>query len=107
MSLLHSSRRTIRDGEVVTFATAFVKRDGVFGDRYETYGPFQVSASRNAVVVHHGCAESPDEIEALIDAIRAAEHVRHRLAQRPWGGEPSHYPEIPTPWPATAPKEEA
>lgn len=99
--LFHSSRRTIQDGEVVTFAESFARRKGVFGDRREPFGAFEVSASRNAVVVHRARALTPNEVEALIDAIRAAEYVRHHLAQyRRRSGEPSHYPETPTPWPA-------
>jgi len=47
-----SHRHTIMDGRVVTFAMDFKKGDGIFGDSFDAVGPFEISASRNMVVVH-------------------------------------------------------
>lgn len=90
-----SSRRTICDGEVVTFATGFVKRDSFLGG-WDPLGPFDVSASRNAVVVHRAECRTAGESSALIKAIRCAEAARVRLEPTWRGGAESKYPAEPT-----------
>lgn len=57
--LYMSSRRTICDGEVVTFATEFKEHDGPFGG-HDAAGPFEVSASREGVMVHRAFAAMPN-----------------------------------------------
>ena len=96
IQIMMSSRRTIMDGEVVTFATSFNRRDGVFGAVYEAEGPFRVSASRDAVVVHRASCASKQESAALLEAIICAESVRTALAPHQSGGRPSLFPEEPT-----------
>lgn len=97
MPVLMSSRRTIMSGEVVTFSTAFEKESGAFGDLYEATGIFEVSASRDAVMVHHADCRCATDTIVLLLAIQEAEKVRRSL-QGTWrGGQPSMYPEAPTP----------
>lgn len=91
-----SSRRTICDGEVVTFATAFEPWDSVFGKAYRAIGPFDVSASRKAVMVHRAECKTQEQSDALLRAINAAEKVRIALEPHWRGGYPSQYPEAPT-----------
>ena len=97
MKILMSSRRTVMDSEVVTLATAFkVKGRGLL-DSHDARGPFEVSASRNAVIVHHAKTRTPEACDALLAAIRAAESIRADLAAADrGGGAPSRYPEEPT-----------
>ena len=87
IQIMMSSRRTIMDGEVVTFATSFNRRDGVFGAVYEAEGPFRVSASRDAVVVHRASCASKQESAALLEAIICAESVRTALAPHQSSGQ--------------------
>jgi hypothetical protein len=93
--ILMSSRRTICDGEVVTFAREFVVHDGPFGG-HDARGPFEVSASRESVMVHRAVCNTAEQTEALLRAIRAAENVRRALEPHWRGGHPSQYPEEPT-----------
>ena len=97
MKILMSSRRTVMDGEVVTLATAFkAKGTGAFAS-HEACGPFEVSASRNAVMVHRAETCGPEACDALLAAIRAAESIREDLAASyRGGGAPSRYPSEPT-----------
>lgn len=79
MEIVTSERPTIMDGKVVTFATSFTKLGyGPFQTR-EALGPFEVSASRNAVIAHRAECKTAEQVEALIDAIRQAEETRKRL----------------------------
>ena len=59
------SRHTIMDGMVVTVATEFTDDD-------KARGPFEVSASRNAVMVHWATCRTEWEIDALIEALKVA-----------------------------------
>ncbi|MCA3005717.1 MAG: hypothetical protein IOD15_10195 [Phycisphaerales bacterium] len=77
-----SSRITIMDGEVVTFATRFNQVEGVLGPAWEAAGPFEVSASRNAVVVHRAEGQSVDAVRVLLLAIAKAEEARAALADQ-------------------------
>ena len=97
MKILMSSRRTVMDGEVVTLETAFMVRGtGAFAS-HEARGPFEVSASRNAVMVHRAETCTCEACDALLAAIRAAESIRANLAASyRGGGAPSKYPSEPT-----------
>lgn len=91
-----SSRRTVMDGEVVTFATRFEPWDSVFGKAYRAAGPFDVSASRDAVMVHRAECKDKTESLTLALAVTLAEQVRVALAPHWRGGQPSQYPDEPT-----------
>lgn len=90
-----SSRRTICDGEVVTFATRFEPHDGPFGG-YDAKGPFEVSASREGVVVHAAYCRSSEASTTLAEALKMAERARENLTDTWRGGCPSKYPTEPT-----------
>lgn len=103
MNVMMYSRRTIMDGEVVTFATGFkTTGEGILRHR-DAGGPFKVSASRNAVAVHWARCQRPEDIDALQAAIGHARKAMERLAQGRTGGMPSLYPDEPT----ECPQEEA
>jgi hypothetical protein len=93
--LYMSSRRTICDGEVVTFATEFKEHDGPFGG-HDAAGPFEVSASREGVMVHRACCRDAEQSELLVQAVGQAERVRENLADTWRGGAQSRYPAQPT-----------
>lgn len=97
MQVLMSSRRTVMSGEVVTFAAEFEPWDSAFGKAYKAKGPFEVSASRDAVIVHHAECKTSEENQTLTTAIQFAEAARIRLAPTWRGGAPSKYPNEPTP----------
>lgn len=82
MEVQTSEHPTIMDGKVVTFATKFTKQGYGPFQTPQALGPFEVSASRNAVMVHRAECKTPEQVEALIDAIRQAEGTRKRLAIR-------------------------
>lgn len=90
-----SSRRTICDGEVVTFATGFEPHNGPFGG-HDAKGPFEVSASREGVMVHAAYCRSSEASAALAEAVRMAERARASLTDTWRGGCPSKYPAEPT-----------
>lgn len=88
------SRRTIMDGEVVTFATGF--RPPSKG-AYEPTGPFEVSASRNQVIVHRAWLSTPEQHGCFIAAVNAAYAAMWALRiGGHHGGAPSKYPSKPT-----------
>ena len=89
------SRRTIMDGEVVTIAMGFRAVDGMIGTEHEACGPFEVSASRNAVVVHEAVVTTVADCDLLIATLRFADVVRINLRSR-WDFRPSEYPPNPT-----------
>lgn len=93
MDVYASSRRTIMSGEVVTFATGFREEDGVFGVSHDATGPFDVSASRDAVMVHRAECQTSEAVAALLVAIEAAERARRVLRES--HGE-SQYAKAPT-----------
>lgn len=97
MQILMSSRRTVMSGEVVTFSTAFEPWDSAFGKAYKAAGQFEVSASRDAVMVHRAECRTAEQSAALVEAIQCAEAVRATLAPYQRGGHPSMFPEEPTP----------
>jgi hypothetical protein len=80
-----ASRITIMDGDVVSFARAFDKRPGAFGESADARGPYDVSASRNMVCVHKADLSSDETVEEFIAAVREAQQEARRLS-RGWGG---------------------
>ncbi len=90
-----SSRRTVMSGEVVTFATDFEETTSVFGG-YRARGPFDISASRDAVMVHNAEFVDSNGYAIFILAVIHAEEARRHLSQHRMGGHPSQYPETPT-----------
>lgn len=64
------SRITICDGEVVTFAEGFEMRDGILGPFYEAIGPYEISVSRNQVMVHRATLMDGTQCAAAAHAIR-------------------------------------
>jgi hypothetical protein len=96
LKLYMSSRRTIMSGEVVTFATGFHEHEGEWGPRCDATGPFEVSASRDAVIVHRAECRSLQQMTALIKALTLAEKARITLAPTWRGGAESKYPSLPT-----------
>ena len=101
MPVLMSSRRTVMSGEVVTFSTAFTPWDSVFGKAWKAVGNFEVSASRDAVVIHHAECKSMEEVDELVEAIRRADLARAMLEPTWRGGASSMFPEEPTACEAT------
>ena len=91
-----SSRRTVMSGEVVTFALEFEPWEPAFGTAYRALGPFEVSASRDAVIVHRAECRDADDLALLIEALKRAGEARSNLAPHWRGGHPSLYPEQPT-----------
>lgn len=79
------SRITIMDGEVTTFALGFSSRPGVFGEHHEAQAPFEVSASRNTIMVHRADLGSDEAVELFIEAVRAAQKEARRLAHKGCG----------------------
>lgn len=57
-----SERPTIMSGKVITFALDFTQEKGIFGDRDVPSGPFEVSVSRDALIVHHCECTTPEAI---------------------------------------------
>lgn len=96
--VMMTSRRTIMSGEVVTFSTAFDERDSAFGKAYDATGFFEVSASRDAVIVHKADCQNAEQVATLLRAIEGAEHVRRTLEPHWRGGHPSMFPGHPTIW---------
>jgi hypothetical protein len=90
MTVHQCSRRTIMDGEVVTFATDFRKED----DRFQAVGAFEISASRNAVMVHRAMLWLPEHLADFTHAINLAYATLHRLSKHT--GSRSLFPTEPT-----------
>ena len=90
-----SSRRTICDGEVVTFATGFAE-DGGPCCGHDATGPFEVSASREGVMVHRAFCSNAAQRALLVDAVTLADAASADLADTWRGGAPSRYPQEPT-----------
>ena len=81
MMLKSSHRHTIMSGRVVTYAQDFKTEPGVFGERYEPLGAFEVSASRDAVMVHRAEIASPLCMAELQAALTEAWAEHNRLAR--------------------------
>jgi hypothetical protein len=72
---------TIMDGKVVTFAEGFDEFEGVFGPHHTAKGPFEISASRNAVIVHRAECSSHAQIVALLEAVAQAGNIAQLMAR--------------------------
>jgi hypothetical protein len=71
--IVEHTRHTIMDGDVVTLS---MRRAG------DPHEPFEVSASRNGVVIHRAHCKSDGDIDLLIVAIgRARKHWRELAAK--------------------------
>jgi len=79
MDIQQSERATIMSGKVVTFAQGFSKEEGVFGPRDEANGPFEVSVSRDAVMVHRADCRTAEDVDCLIEALTKAKEQFPRL----------------------------
>jgi len=95
MHVYRSSRPTIMSGEVVTFATGFNQSKGVFGPSYEPTGPFDVSASRDAVIVHRAECRDAESVAALCLVLEEAAQAMACLNARGFCSG-SLYPREPT-----------
>ena len=67
--LLTRERITIMDGKVITIATGFIDRPGVFGISSDATGPLEISVSRNAIIVHHAECQDTETINLLMQAL--------------------------------------
>ncbi|MEX2282251.1 MAG: hypothetical protein WEE89_07190 [Gemmatimonadota bacterium] len=74
-------RITIMDGYVTTFALGFTERPGMTGMMYDATGPFRISASRNAVIVHRAEITDSQTLNLFIEAIKQAKVVAMGLSQ--------------------------
>lgn len=82
-----SKRRiTIMDGYVETFAEGFESTRGVFGEHFNATGPYEVSASRDRVIVHRAVIGNGVELDALIDSLRKAHASALSMASGDHGG---------------------
>jgi len=75
MNYYLSSRQTIQDGEVVTIATSFEPLPGISSTGYRATGQFEISVSRNAVMIHRACLKSWDECRVFAMAIQRASEI--------------------------------
>ncbi len=67
-----SERPTIMDGKVITFAPSF-SGDGSFANSHKAEGCFEISASRNAVMVHRcSIGSHKNKFEDFIKAMNEA-----------------------------------
>lgn len=60
------------DGRVVTFAPGFVKNERGLFDSFDAVGSFELSASRNAVVVHKAEITTDEQLDLLLRALGTA-----------------------------------
>lgn len=91
MKVYCSSRRTIIDGEVVTFSTKFAEGGG----GHSAIGPFEISASRNAVMVHYANLASQEYLNAFEQAMKHASTAMFRIKDA-GAGAASLYPNEPS-----------
>lgn len=68
-------------GKVVTFATGFREEPGIFGLRHEALGPFEVSASRDAVIVHRAELKTFAEVLGLVTALAQARYAAAEMGR--------------------------
>lgn len=74
-------RPTIMDGRVVEFAMAFRDSEGILGMHSEALGPFEISASRNAVIIHRAALPSDESYAAFTQALADARKAHAYIAQ--------------------------
>lgn len=85
--LMTRHRHTIMDGRVVEFATGFeYAGPSLGGDRHESTGPFEVSASRNMVMVHRAECTTREQLAVLVEALKHAWDTHLMLVR--CGGRP-------------------
>jgi len=94
VKIYQSSRRTIMDGEVVTFATGFEGFGGTL-QVYKANGPFEISASREMVMVHRAYFNTSESFELFLSALHHAMYANTRLRAAGYGAK-SIYPSEPT-----------
>lgn len=78
-AIKQSERATVMSGKVVTFALDFNQEEGIFGPMDVASGPFEVSVSRDAVMVHRAECRGPEEVDLLIEALNFAKGQFDRL----------------------------
>lgn len=94
MKIEKTKRHTIMDGRVVTYAPRFHKIDGVFGNDYNARGSFEISVSRDKILVHKCEVTNEQELLEFFGAFKEAEKQFKYLKQtngRPvdkWDGSP-------------------
>lgn len=79
-------RPTIMSGKVVTYSTSFDEKPGIFGSLHEATGPFEVSASRDAVIVHRAELSTYDDVDSFVEAVKMARMTATYLATEGYGG---------------------
>lgn len=75
------SRPTIMDGEVITYSTVFIEEDGVFGKSHRAIGTFEISVSRNRLMVHHCTLRNRVDFEMFS---RAMGEAMNEFLTRAW-----------------------
>lgn len=73
------ARHTIMDGKVVTYSTSF-EGDGEFPHGKDATGYFEISASRNCVMVHRATIKSGCQLETFKAAIEIANRMHCELS---------------------------
>lgn len=74
-----SERPTIMSGKVITFALGFEQEKGILGDRDVPTGPFEVSVSRDAVMIHRAECATQEQVDLLVEAMSMAAAEWSRL----------------------------
>ena len=67
------------DGEVVTIAENFVKKKGVLGPIQDFAGPFELSVSRNSIMVHYCACKNMDDFNLFLNALGRARELWNTL----------------------------
>jgi hypothetical protein len=67
------------DGKVVTYSTSF-EGDGKFPNGKDATGHFEISASRNCVMVHRATIQTDRQLETFKRAIDIANRMHCELA---------------------------
>jgi hypothetical protein len=94
-ALLERERPTIMDGRVIQIATGFEEREAVFGKLYKATGPFEVSASRNAVVVHRAELRDEESLALFLEAVVLSAKRMEMLRSNDCAVRQSPAPETP------------
>lgn len=71
------ARHTIMDGKVVTYATGF-EQVGRFGKNFSATGPFEISVSRNGIIVHNAELKDTDKPFWLFSRAMHLARVMHK-----------------------------
>jgi hypothetical protein len=70
--ILCCERVTIMDGTVVTYSDSFIEVEGMLRTRQKANGFFELSVSRNAIMVHHCEIRLPVHLEIFSRALKLA-----------------------------------